>query len=276
MKKKAFTLIELLVVISIIALLVSILMPALSKARKSAKSVVCMSNLKQWATISVMYTGDNDDTFWYDGPDSSPGASQQQAFWMKLLSKYASDVQELRFCPMAIKISPINNACNGATFEAWNAAPHVPGIDSEYSSGSYGTNLWLSPVINTQRPGWGFPGDVATNKAYHWGKTSAKNSTDIPVIGDCVWFGVEPFDYQSGDPKGVVSAEKDYFKNHKPNVGTGSFQRYMDRICLDRHSRAVNWGFMDGSGRKVQLEDLWTLRWHKKYKRADNVEIPWL
>ena len=60
-KKKAFTLIELLVVVSIIALLVSILLPALSKAREQARRAVCASNLHQWGLVLALYSGDNDD-----------------------------------------------------------------------------------------------------------------------------------------------------------------------------------------------------------------------
>jgi len=56
-----FTLIELLVVISIIALLVSILMPALSKARAQAKMVVCASNIHQTVIGVTTYSLDNDD-----------------------------------------------------------------------------------------------------------------------------------------------------------------------------------------------------------------------
>jgi len=58
---KRFTLIELLVVIAIIAILASLLLPALSSARESGKKALCLSNLKQLGVGTLMYPDENDD-----------------------------------------------------------------------------------------------------------------------------------------------------------------------------------------------------------------------
>jgi prepilin-type N-terminal cleavage/methylation domain-containing protein/prepilin-type processing-associated H-X9-DG protein len=58
-RKRGFTLVELLVVVGIVAVLISLLLPALGRARENARRTACASNLRQLATAFVMYFGDN-------------------------------------------------------------------------------------------------------------------------------------------------------------------------------------------------------------------------
>jgi prepilin-type N-terminal cleavage/methylation domain-containing protein/prepilin-type processing-associated H-X9-DG protein len=61
-RRRAFTLIELLVVIAIIAILAALLLPALAKAKSTAKRTACLSNFKQWGLALTMYVQDNEES----------------------------------------------------------------------------------------------------------------------------------------------------------------------------------------------------------------------
>jgi len=82
--KHQFTLIELLVVIAIIAILAAMLLPALSRARVVAKSISCVSNLKQLETVSQLYGNDYNDFV----PPGCFNWGSTYAWWHWILTPY--------------------------------------------------------------------------------------------------------------------------------------------------------------------------------------------
>lgn len=88
LRNRAFTLIELLVVIAIIAILASMLLPALAKAKARAKTARCLSNEKQIALGYLMYAGDNSDCLPVAGLVYPGGVSPVE--WFMEISRYVA------------------------------------------------------------------------------------------------------------------------------------------------------------------------------------------
>lgn len=109
--KRGFTLIELLVVIAVIAVLASLLLPAMSGARTTADRTVCLSNMRQWGIALQLYATDHNDYFPENEETGARGiltysGKNMQAFWRAYLLPWAKSTSKLKKAPNNVRFCP--------------------------------------------------------------------------------------------------------------------------------------------------------------------------
>ncbi len=156
MKKYVFTLIELLVVIAIIAILASMLLPALNKARETAKSASCKSNLKQMGMCFIMYAGSNGDYMPFDSYNGGTNNFWNYTMWYNnymtkkqmrcpsrtMLPDSGSDWY-LQFWDTASWVNDKGSSNNSATSSNWAVCDY--GVNFRYATSSSGSS-YFRPV----------------------------------------------------------------------------------------------------------------------------------
>ena len=263
--KKGFTLIELLVVISIIALLMSVLMPSLQRVKKQAKMVVCQSNLKQWGLMWSFYLSDNNYLFIEGLSGTESGASN---IWINALKPYymakqkevSAGAGKLRLCPMATKIASevTDRWISGDPHIAWGYLPQAH-EHGELTYGSYGMNHWLCDLRTPKEPVWPM--------AYHWRTSNVRDAANIPILSDAWWASFRPRAYDEPPPYATGAIIESGMNN-------------MRRFCIDRHdNHSINFLFLDNTVRSVDLKSLWgeNMVWHRSWRSeiANSGEPVW-
>jgi prepilin-type N-terminal cleavage/methylation domain-containing protein/prepilin-type processing-associated H-X9-DG protein len=243
-----FTLIELLVVIAIIALLMAILMPALQRVRKQARTVTCLAHLRQWGLLFSMYCDENNGNFFtgeLNGTRSGMGSGE---FWRETMRPYTKAFSEkLWLCPQAVKPLPAGGIPQGDwSYTAWRTSGDV---------GSYGLNGWMLNIKASVQSGNRTNGWGRTPADWHWGTPNVQGSSNVPVFTGSWWVDSWPRENDQPPPTGAGPADT-------PNTNE------MNRVCVNRHDGFVNCLFADWTVRKVGLKELWTLKWSRGYNIA--------
>lgn len=276
-----FTLIELLVVIAIIAMLLAILMPALSAVREQARSVVCMTQLSQWGLILTLYTEDHNGRFFagfynYTDPNDVTFRSNLSDLWPYALQPYYQ-TPRLKFCPSASGFS------RRSSRSIWGSE------SDDILSGSYGLNGWLGDTPQEVK----FTEGRDTQNS--WRTMNYAGASNIPMMADALWFTGRPEshdlppehkgqigreDIQSAfnDPclpclpgmPGVLPESTPILTEDWWDIDTSN---QMQRFYVDRHRNKINVLFMDGTIKNIRPWQLWQLKWHKHYDTSISISI---
>ncbi|MHC4620286.1 MAG: type II secretion system protein [Planctomycetota bacterium] len=271
-KQKGFTLIELLVVIAIIALLMAILMPALTRVKSQAKAAVCMSNLHQFGIAWSLFLTDRNgktptELAWCfqtcDDDVTDPTHRHSADCEDHLLWPYFKD-EDLLVCPAAVKPldTPVpGQSQRGDKFHAaveWYDAPEItweplaPGRAGKHYLMSYGSNFWFSQDTGNVR------GEkLADGTPKLWGLApgsilAARNANMCPLMTDSIRPGNCPLPMDQ-----PPLYDGDYYP-----FGGGN-KNEIKNFCINRHDGYVDVLFLDFTVRRVSLKGLWYIWWHR-------------
>ncbi len=186
-KSRRFTLIELLVVISIIAILASLLLPSLSKARETTRRAACTNNLRQIAIAYIGYSIDHDD---YVRNNEWIGAARTKPVYANSSPVDFRDVVYLGRDP--------DNYLEPYLVEDDNGVYNCPGSTFPQGLDAFGTNVWWTNGVSTYQ---GFtPYNFMTRKinsnyvctpardaAFGWDDFSLKPIFSDPIIDMTAW-----------------------------------------------------------------------------------------
>jgi prepilin-type N-terminal cleavage/methylation domain-containing protein len=241
-EQRGFTLIELLVVIAIITLLMSILMPALNRAKKQARLVIDLSNLHQWTLAFNYFTEDNDGFF---AVGTAAGADKLD--WLDMLRPYFVD-EELLFCPEARRPREEGGRL---PFAGWTSTE-----DSGYRyAGSYGINYWVYKEHSAQS-------SDAQGGSLRWKTINVKGGGYIPLLVGASTRGALPH-HPDSPPE---------YDGQDWASGSGPLHE-IRRFCMNRHDGYVSGALFDASARKIGLKELWELRWSRHWYRSTDYDL---